>query len=95
MLPPDPGTIAPMTWGFIWMVVVLKIPIVALLWLVWWAIRAEPEPVADEQGEGGGGKGHSPSPRKPRPPRRGEHAVPVPQAPPRVRAVGRDTVPRP
>ena len=26
------------------MAIVLKIPLVALLWLCWWAIRAEPEP---------------------------------------------------
>ena len=44
-----------MTWGFIWMIVVLKIPIAALLWLVWWAVHAEPEPAADEQSGGDGG----------------------------------------
>jgi hypothetical protein len=76
-----------MTWGFIWMVVVLKIPIVALLWLVWWAVRAEPEPAGDEQPGGDGGTGHSPRPQRPRPPRRGDHAVPAPQPPPRVRAL--------
>jgi hypothetical protein len=86
-----------MTWGFIWMAVILKIPIVALLWLCWWAIRAEPEPAAGEPSEGGGGTGHSPRPRKPRPPRRGDHAQPAPQPPPRVRALARrsDSVPRP
>ena len=56
-----------MTWGFIWMVVVLKIPIVALLWLVWWAVRAEPETAGEESG-GDGGSGHSPRPRS-QPPR--------------------------
>jgi hypothetical protein len=85
-----------MTWGFIWMVVVLKIPIVALLWLCWWAIHAEPEAAtAGDEGSGGGGTGHTPRPRKPRPPRRGEHAVPAPQPPARTRAVSRsDSVPR-
>jgi hypothetical protein len=85
-----------MTWAFIWMVVVLKIPIAGLLWLCWWAIRAEPEPAAaGDQGDGGGGAGHSPRPRKPRPPRRGDHAVPPPASPPRIRVVaGRDSVPR-
>jgi hypothetical protein len=79
-----------MTWGFIWMIVVLKIPIVALLWLVWWAVHSEPEPAAaGDQGDGGGGIGHSPKPPKPRPPRRGEHAEPAPVPPPRIRAVGR------
>jgi hypothetical protein len=74
-----------MTWGFIWMAVVLKIPIVALLWICWWAIRAEPEPAADESAGGDGGSGHSPRPRKPRPPRRGDHAQAHPQPPSRVR----------
>jgi hypothetical protein len=79
-----------MTWGFIWMVVVLKIPIVALLWLVWWAVHAEPEPAGEESSSGGdGGGGHSPKPRGPQPPRRGDHAVPPPQSPPRVRVRGR------
>ena len=80
-----------MTWGFIWMVVVLKIPVVALLWLCWWAIQAEPEPAADESNDGGdGGSGHSPRPRRPRAAaraattrsRRHSH-------PPRVRALAR------
>ena len=82
-----------MTWAFIWMVVVLKIPIVALLWLCWWAIRSEPETAGTgEQGEGGGGAGHSPRPHTPRPPRRGAHAQPA-KPPARIRAVGRDSVP--
>ena len=82
-----------MTWAFIWMVVVLKIPIVALIWLCWWAIRSEPETAgAGEQGDGGGGAGHAPRPHRPRPPRRGAHAQPA-KPPARIRAVGRDSVP--
>jgi hypothetical protein len=83
-----------MTWGFIWMVVVLKIPIVALLWLVWWAVHAEPEPAADDASGGDGWDGHSPRPHKPRPPRRGDHAEPAPQPPARirVRALASDSV---
>ncbi|HEX2161437.1 MAG TPA: hypothetical protein VHF88_06415 [Thermoleophilaceae bacterium] len=76
----------------LWMALVLKIPIFALLWLVWWAAKA-PEP-ADATEDDGGSKQpdrpHGPlSP--PRPPRRGpDHGAPLP-APPRVRtrAVGR------
>jgi hypothetical protein len=77
--------------AFIWMFVVLKIPIAALLWLVWWAVRepAPPDPV--DEGEGGSKRPDRPhGPRVPRPPRRGPHdAKPLP-APPRVRtrAVG-------
>ena len=35
-------------WGVFWLAVVLKIPIVALLLIVWWAIREPPVPEADE-----------------------------------------------
>ena len=27
------------------MLVILKIPVVYLCWVVWWAVRAEPEPL--------------------------------------------------
>jgi hypothetical protein len=70
---------------FIWMFVVLKIPIAAALVLIWYAIR-EPEPVVDEDSDGGGSD-RSPDPRtfNPRPPRRGPHGNPVPVSPPRTR----------
>jgi hypothetical protein len=75
---------------FVWMMLVLKIPVGALLYLVWWASRQAPEPA---QGPGGGGNDrhpHHPSRRPPpRPPRRGPHAGPPPRAPQRVRAHGR------
>jgi hypothetical protein len=66
----------------------LKIPILALGWIVWKAIHAEP--VAPEDAvtdiDGGGGIDH-PRPQRPRPPRRGPHGEPLPQPPARVRAV--------
>ena len=74
----------------IWMAVILKIPIVALLWLVWWAAK-EPEPVGTEEGEGGSKRPARPhGPRPPRPPRRGPHSgAPLPSpARVRTRAVG-------
>jgi hypothetical protein len=76
------------TWAFLWLMVGLKIPIIALGWIVWRAIHAEPvEPEdATADADGGGGTKH-PRPRKPRPPRRGPHAEPLPQPPARVRAV--------
>lgn len=75
---------------FIWMFVVLKIPIIAALVLIWWAIQ-EPEPVADEApGDGGSDREPDHAPRHPRPPRRGPHATPPPRSPQRVRtAAGR------
>jgi hypothetical protein len=36
-------------WELLWMMVILKIPIVYLAYVVWYAIRAEPEPGADPQ----------------------------------------------
>jgi hypothetical protein len=76
----------------IWMALVLKIPIAALLWLVWYAAK-EPEPVDADEDSGGSKRPNRPhGPRTPsRPPRRGPHSgAPLP-APPRVRttAVGR------
>jgi hypothetical protein len=69
----------------------LKIPILALGWIVWRAIHAVPETPEGEfvEGDGSGGAGH-PRPRKPRPPRRGPHGEPLPQPPARVRAVATD-----
>ena len=77
-----------MTWAFIWLMFVLKIPIVGLAWIVWKAIHAEPVETDDAavDSDGGGGTEH-PKPRRPRPPRRGPHGEPLPQPPARVRAV--------
>lgn len=68
------------------MFVVLKIPIAALLWLVWWASREPEPPVEVDQDEGGSKRPNRPhGPQPSRPPRRGpHHDAPLP-APPRVR----------
>ena len=73
-------------WTFVYLMVILKIPIVALLWIVWWAIHKEPE-------TGASGEGGSPvRPRtpplvpRPRPVRRGPHEGPQPASPARVRS---------
>jgi hypothetical protein len=65
--------------------VALKVPIAALLYLVWWAVRQQPEPAPED---GGGGRPR-PHPRAPRPrrPRRGPHGEPAATPPPRVRSV--------
>jgi hypothetical protein len=81
-------------WAFFWLAVILKIPICALLYIVWWAIHqtdAEPEQADD----GGGSDRHSGDPRRrpPRPPRRGPHADPPPRPPKRVRAKARKLSP--
>ncbi|HVS28538.1 MAG TPA: hypothetical protein VHE14_03240 [Solirubrobacteraceae bacterium] len=72
-----------MTWTFIYLMVLLKIPIGCLLYIVWWAARQSPEPAgADDDG----GSRNLPAGRSrfPRPPRRGPHGAPPPP-PPRVR----------
>jgi len=76
------------TWGFLWLMLALKLPLAALIYLVWWAIKAEPEP--PETSDEDGGTKHRPlHPREPFPrrPRRGPHGDPAPHAPARVRTV--------
>jgi hypothetical protein len=34
-----------MTWELIWMLVILKIPVVYVCLVVWWAIKAKPAPL--------------------------------------------------
>jgi hypothetical protein len=66
----------------------LKIPLAALIYIVWWAIKQEPEqaPTGDDDG---GIKRTRPHPPKPFPrrPRRGPHGDPAPPPPARVRSV--------
>jgi hypothetical protein len=89
-----------MTWGFLWLMLVLKIPIIALLWLVWWAVHQDVEPETDGPSGDGGTKVRPPHrppgglDRSPR--RRGPHGDPSPPAPARVRTTvvrARDTEP--
>jgi hypothetical protein len=78
-----------MGWTFVYLMLILKIPIVALLGIVWWAIRSAPEPEPENADDGGGSKTRRRHPRKPLPrhPRRGPHGEPLPLPPPRVRTV--------
>jgi hypothetical protein len=77
-----------MGWGFVWLMLVLKIPIAALLYIVWWAIKQE-EPAPGTSGEGGTKAPPHPHPRRPLPrsPRRGPHGEPPVPAPARTRTV--------
>ena len=77
-----------MEWAFLYMMVILKIPIVALGWIVWWAIHQE-EPVEPARGDGGSGTREHPHARRPPPrgPRRGPHGGRMLASPPRVRTV--------
>jgi hypothetical protein len=68
-----------MTWELIWMLVILKIPVVYLCLVVWWAVRAKPLPL--EPALRPVSSGPDPRPgwrfsRRPRHPRRGPHGSP-------------------
>jgi len=78
-------------WGFIWIMVILKIPLVALLWLVWYSVTATPDPAEEEREDDGGiGRPNQPDPRGPaRPRRRGPHGEPPLPSPPRTRTPAR------
>lgn len=82
-----------MSATFIFLMFVLKLPIFALLYIVWWAIQSPPEPEPVDE-DGGSKRPLSPRPRHPHPhpvlprhPRRGPHGAPRAAPPPRVRRV--------
>ncbi len=81
-------------WTFIWLMFILKIPIVGLFLIVRWAVRQVPEATTEEDG----GIGFRPRPRHPHHPRprgggrgpiasrRGPHrGAPALLPPPRIR----------
>jgi len=76
-------------WTFLWLMLFLKIPIVALFLIVRWAVKQTPEEATGEDGGIGPRPGprhpHRPRRRPPRPPRRGPHGEPAPLSPPRMR----------
>jgi hypothetical protein len=81
-----------MGWGMLWLFVALKIPLLTLCWLVWWAIKQEPLPDEDAAPGGDGGARdprrapyRHPHPKLPRLPRRGPHGDQALPAPPRAR----------
>lgn len=87
-IPPARGSIGAVDWAFIYLMLVLKIPLIALLAIVWWAVHASPDSGEQHDGDDGGTKRprhpHRPFPRRPR---RGPHGDPGPVSPPRTRAV--------
>ena len=85
-----------MGWTFLYLMLFLKLPILALLGIVWWAIRQTPDPASSGEGDGGARHHHRSRPRDPRRPhsplgprgprpRRDPHGAPPPGPPPRVR----------
>ena len=78
-----------MTWGLVWLMLALKIPLAGLIYIVWWAIKQEPEEAGKPGEDGGIRRLDRPHPIKPFPrlPRRGPHGVAPPPPPARVRTV--------
>jgi hypothetical protein len=83
-----------MGWTFVFMMLVLKIPICGLGWIVWHAIHDVPDGFNDaadkdaESRDDGGSKVGRQHPRRPLPrsPRRGPHGEPVSPPPARTRS---------
>jgi hypothetical protein len=70
-----------MLWLTIWMTVILKIPVLYLAYVIWWAVKDPPPAAAEGTGENLGGGGLEPprrrGPRAPVPGRRpGPHGSP-------------------
>ena len=77
-----------MTWGFVWLMLALKIPLVGLIYIVWWAIKQEPDEARPSDDDGGIKRQPQHRPRPfPHRPRRGPHGDPAPLPPPRIRTV--------
>jgi hypothetical protein len=78
-----------MDWTFVYLMFFLKLPIVAMLWIVWWAVHNvdEDPPVDNSENDDDGGIGRLEHPRgpKPRPARRGPHPGQPPAPPARTR----------
>jgi hypothetical protein len=74
------------TWGFLWLMLALKLPLAALIYIVWWAVKQAPDEAAPSDDDGGTKRARL-HPRQPfpRPPRRGPHGDPAPSPPARVR----------
>jgi hypothetical protein len=80
------GRVGPIDATFIFLMVGLKLPIAALLYIVWWAIHATPETETDGDGDGGARRPRHPRPPRPARPRRGPHGGTAVPAPARTRA---------
>jgi hypothetical protein len=67
----------------------LKLPLAGLIYIVWWAIKQEPEDATKPDDDGGIKRRDRPHPPRPFPrlPRRGPHGDSPPPPPARVRTV--------
>lgn len=78
-----------MGWTMLYLFVALKVPILLAAWLIWWAVRQEPdlasEPAPEPGGDGGSRTRPHPRGPLPRAPRRGPHGGAHLPAPARTR----------
>ena len=73
-----------MLWFTLWFMVILKIPVLYLAWVIWWAVKDPPDgfqgggPAGTGGGADDGGGGWRPKRRsRIRSPRRGPHGSPA------------------
>jgi hypothetical protein len=80
-------------WTFLWLMLFIKVPLIALFLLVRWAVKQTPEPAPGSDGGIGPPLAplhpHHPRGRPPRLPRRGPHGDPPARPPARMRTVVR------
>jgi hypothetical protein len=60
-------------WPIFFLLVVLKVPVLAMIYLVWWASQPVPEVESGDDDGGDHGRRRSKRPKFPRGPRRGPH----------------------
>lgn len=60
-------------WPVFFLAVALKIPVIGMIWLLYWAARDDSGYEVGEENEGGGGRRRRPHPLRPRGPRRDPH----------------------
>ena len=67
------GTLGANVWELVWLMVIMKIPILYLCWVVYWAIKSKPQPEehaavdASVAGPDSPGWSHGRAPRRPGP----------------------------
>jgi hypothetical protein len=70
-----------MLWLTLWFMVILKIPILYLAWVIWWAVKDPPESQGgsgESEVDGDEGPGWRPTGRRPiRSRRGGPHGAPI------------------
>ena len=84
-----------MLWFTLWFMVILKIPILYLAWVIWWAVKDPPDAWSGESGDALADEGGGPDrprgrkrPRRDRP-ARGPHGSPARRPGPAVVARGK------